>query len=114
MEKIAPRESLDATGIKLRPSHPGRFLAEEVEFRGMNANSLALKLRVPSNRMTAIMQGKRGISADTALRLEHCLGIPARFWMARQAYHDLAIAERDFGAKIAQEVAVDAYAVAAE
>jgi addiction module HigA family antidote len=114
MEKIASRKSLDATGVKLRPSHPGRFLAEETEFRGMNAHSLALKLRVPSNRITAIMQGKRAISADTALRLEHCLGIPARFWIARQSQYDLAIAERDLGARIAQEVAIDVYAVAAE
>jgi addiction module HigA family antidote len=92
---------VDATNIKLRPCHPGGILAEEVEFRGLNANSLAIKLHVPANRLRAIMQGKRAISPDTAIRLEKFLGIKASLWVRMQSDHDLAIAERDFRDDIA-------------
>ena len=87
---------VDATDIKLRPSHPGFFLAEEIEHRGLNANSLALKLHVPSNRIRAIMNGQRAISPDTAIRLEKFLGISAQLWVGLQTDYDLMIAEREF------------------
>jgi len=86
------------------PIHPGRILKRELAARGMSANRLALALRVPSGRITSILNGKRTISADTALRLAHHLGTSARFWMNLQTRYDLMVAERDQGARIAAEV----------
>jgi addiction module HigA family antidote len=86
------------------PIHPGRILRRELAARGMSANRLALALRVPSGRITSILNGKRAISADTALRLARHLGTSARFWMNLQTRYDLTVAERDHGARIAAEV----------
>jgi antitoxin HigA-1 len=86
------------------PIHPGCILKRELAARTMSANRLALALRVPSGRITSILNGKRAISADTALRLARHLGTSARFWMNLQTRYDLAIAERDHGARIAAEV----------
>ncbi len=80
------------------------MLAEEVEFRGLNANALAVKLQVPRNRLAAIMACERSITPDTALRLERCLGIKAYLWIELQAKHDLAMAEKTSGARIRREV----------
>lgn len=91
-------------GVPLMPVHPGETLAEELGARNLSANALALKLRVPANRLTEIMAGKRGISAETALRLGRYFGTGAPFWVNLQARYDLAVAERDLGAKIAREV----------
>jgi addiction module HigA family antidote len=87
------------------PIHPGRILRRELAARGMSANRLALALRVPSGRITSILNGKRAISADTALRLARHFGTSARFWLNLQTRYDLAVAERDHGARIAAEVA---------
>ena len=87
-----------------RPIHPGRILKREMEARGLNANRLALALAVPANRMTAIVNGTRGISAETALRLARYFGNDAQFWMNLQTGHDIAVAERDMGKDIAREV----------
>jgi antitoxin HigA-1 len=86
------------------PIHPGRILRRELAARAMSANRLALALRVPSGRITSILNGKRAISADTALRLARHLGPSARFWLNLQTRYDLAVAERDHGARIAAEV----------
>ena len=91
-------------GFKLRPVHPGETLGEELEVRGLSAHAFALKLRVPANRITGIINGKRGISAETALRLGRYFGNPAEFWMRLQAGYDLAVAERDVGEKVMREV----------
>jgi antitoxin HigA-1 len=91
-------------GWKLRPVHPGETLSEELEMRGLSAHAFALKLRVPANRITEIINGKRGISAETALRLGRYFGGNAEFWMNLQAGYDLAIAERDFGERVMREV----------
>jgi addiction module HigA family antidote len=104
MEPIAERQSIDATGIKFRPVHPGFMLAEEMEARGLNANSLALRLKVPRTRLTEIIHERRAITPDTALRLERHLGIPARLWLDMQTQYDLAIAERDHGDEIMFQV----------
>ena len=77
-------------GSRLPASHPGDTLADELAARGLTANALALKLRVPANRISDIVRGRRAITVETALRL--------------QAGYDLAVAERDFGAMIAKEV----------
>jgi antitoxin HigA-1 len=91
-------------GWRLRPVHPGETLGEELEVRALSAHAFALKLRVPANRITEIINGKRGISAETALRLGRYFGNSAQFWMNLQAGYDLAIAERDFGERVQREV----------
>jgi antitoxin HigA-1 len=68
------------------------------------ANALALKLRVPSNRLSDIIRGERAISAETALRLGRSLGTGAQFWINLQAQYDLALAEQRDGARIDREV----------
>lgn len=86
------------------PIHPGRILKRELTTRDLSANRLALALRVPSGRITDILNGKRRISPETALRLAHFFGTSAGFWVNLQARYDLAIAEKEMGAKIAAEV----------
>jgi len=92
------------TGVALPPVHPGRTLSRELDARGLSANALALKLRVPANRLTEIIRGQRAISAETALRLGRYFGTGAAFWMNLQGNYDLALAEREFGERISQEV----------
>jgi antitoxin HigA-1 len=84
--------------------HPGAILKEELEARGLSANALALKLRVPPQRIQDIVAQRRGISSDTALRLEACLGTPARMWIEMQAGHDLYWAEAKIGETVRREV----------
>jgi addiction module HigA family antidote len=91
-------------GVALPPSHPGETLADELAARGLSANALALKLRVPANRITDIVRGRRALTAETALRLGRYFGTGAKFWVDLQASYDLAIAERDLGAIIEKEV----------
>jgi antitoxin HigA-1 len=86
------------------PIHPGRILKRELAARDMAANRLALALRVPSGRLTEILNGKRGISPDTALRLGRFFGNSARFWLNLQTSYELALAERELGEQIASEV----------
>jgi addiction module HigA family antidote len=93
-------------GFRLPVVHPGGILGEELETRGISAHAFALKLRVPANRITEIVNGKRGISAETALRLGRYFGNPAEFWMRLQAGYDLAVAERDVGERVLREVEV--------
>jgi antitoxin HigA-1 len=70
----------------------------------MSANRLALSLRLPSGRITDILNGKRGISADTALRLGRFFGNDARFWLNLQMAYELAVAEREIGQRVIDEV----------
>jgi len=91
-------------GIALPPSHPGDTLAGELAARGLTANALALKLRVPANRISDIVRGRRALTAETALRLGRYFGTGAKFWVDLQAAHDLAVAERDHGATVEREV----------
>ena len=84
--------------------HPGVLLKEELEARGLSANAFALKLRVPPQRIQEIVAGRRGISPETALRLEASLGTPARLWVDMQAGYDLYIAEIKFGEAVKKEV----------
>jgi addiction module HigA family antidote len=91
-------------GLALPPVHPGRTVASELAARGLSAHRAALMMRIPPNRLALIIGGRRGISADTALRLARLFGTSARFWMNLQAQHDLAVAEQTHGARIAAEV----------
>jgi addiction module HigA family antidote len=101
-----PTENFESPpgGFALPPVHPGRTLAAELAARGLSANALALKLRVPSNRISEIIAGKRGISAETALRLGRYFGTGAAFWANLQTQYDLAVAERDLGSRVDAEV----------
>lgn len=86
------------------PVHPGRVLKRELASREMSANRLALALRLSSGRITDILNGKRGISPETALRLGRFFGNSPRFWLNLQTAYELAAAEQEIGAKIAVEV----------
>ena len=80
--------------------HPGEHLAEELEALGMSASELARNLDVPPNRVTAILNGQRSITGDTALRLAHFFGSSAEFWLNLQSIYDLRIAQQKAGKSI--------------
>jgi antitoxin HigA-1 len=80
--------------------HPGEHLAEELDALEMSAAELARKLRVPTNRVTQILNGTRSISGDTALRLAHFFGSSAQFWLNLQSLYDLRLAEERAGKSI--------------
>ena len=84
--------------------HPGEALQEIMSEAGLSANALALALRVPGNRITAILNRQRGITADTALRLGRYFGTSAQMWMNLQAAYDLEAAEDTLAAQIEREV----------
>ncbi len=84
--------------------HPGTILKEELDARGLSANTFALKLRVPPQRIQEIVAGRRGISPETALRIGRSLGTGARLWTAMQQAYDLRQAELAHGAKVEAEV----------
>ncbi len=74
--------------------HPGEHLAEELKELGMSAAELARRLDVPTNRVTEILNGRRAITGDTALRLAHFFGTSAEFWLNLQSLYDLCIAQK--------------------
>ncbi len=84
--------------------HPGRFLRRELEARGLSANRLALDLGVPSGRVTDILNGRRSITADTAVRLGRYFGNRAQFWLDLQSQYDIARIESERGSEIARRV----------
>lgn len=88
--------------------HPGRILKRELVARGMSANALALALAVPSGRIVNILNGKRGITADTALRLGLYFNNNPQFWMNLQSQYDLAVVSNEFGESIRNEVRLTA------
>ena len=89
---------------KMRAIHPGEILKGEMEELSLSANSLAKILDVPTNRITAIINEQRGITADTALRLAQFFGTTADFWMSLQSSYDVKIARAAVGAKIEKTV----------
>lgn len=84
--------------------HPGEHIAVELEELGMSASELARTLNVPRNRLTEIVRGRRGISADTALRLSQWLGTTPEFWMNLQRNYELRIAKEQVGDEIRKTV----------
>lgn len=84
--------------------HPGQILRRELKTRKLSATKFALALHVPSGRITDILNGKRGISVETALRLAAYFGNTAQFWMNLQTQYELAKTEKASGRRIAQEV----------
>ena len=81
--------------------HPGEILAHKLEALGVTPTELARQLHVPANRITQIVNGKRAITGDSALRLAHWFGDNPEFWMTLQARHDLEIAKTEAGREIA-------------
>ena len=77
--------------------HPGEHLAEQLEALDMSAAELARKLRVPANRITEILNGRRSVTGDTALRFGHFFHTSPEFWLNLQAIYDLRIAQQKFG-----------------
>ena len=85
-------------------AHPGRLLKRELVARTLSANQLALAVGVPSGRITDILNGRRSISADTAVRLGRYFGNRPQFWMDLQSQYDIAVVERDRGREIARRI----------
>ncbi len=86
----------------MRPVHPGEILREELEELEMSANAFAEALNVPANRISAILKGQRGVTADTALRLSRYLGTTPQVWLNLQKTFELRVAELESGKEIAK------------
>ena len=90
---------------KIPPIHPGETIREDVlKPLGLSVNRLAMDLHVPVTRMNEIVNGRRSITADTALRLARYLGTSAQFWLNLQAKYDLERAQDQLAARIEDEV----------
>jgi addiction module HigA family antidote len=89
----------------MRPVHPGEVLREDfLKPLEMSANALAKALRVPAPRVNDVVRERRGVSADTAMRLARYFGGDARSWLNLQTSYDLRVAERSSAIRIAREV----------
>ena len=84
------------------PIHPGEILGDELAELDMSAAELARILRVPTNRITQIISGKRAMTADTALRLGKWLGTGPELWLNLQKSYELRLAERGLGRELAR------------
>ena len=84
------------------PIHPGETLRENLEELGMSAAELARRIEVPVNRVTEILNGRRAVTGDTALRLGRFFGTSGEFWLNLQKLYELRLAERKNGAEIAR------------
>jgi len=84
--------------------HPGRLLKRELKARALSANRLALDLAVPSGRITDIINERRSITADTAVRLSRYFGNSPQFWLELQSQYDVAMIERERGKEISRRV----------
>jgi addiction module HigA family antidote len=84
--------------------HPGRLLKRELAARKLSANRLSLDIGVPSGRITDILNGRRAITADTAVRLGRYFSNNAQFWLDLQSQYDIGIVQREKGAEIARRV----------
>ncbi len=90
---------------KIKPTHPGDVLRHDyLEPLGMTPNALAIALRVPASRVGEIVNGKRSITAPTAMRLARYFGNSARFWINLQSYYDLAIAEDELAGDVERDI----------
>ena len=100
--------SKSSTTTRARPTipiaHPGRLLKRELVARGLSANRLSLDLGVPSGRITDILNARRSITADTAVRLGRYFGNRAQFWLDLQSQYDIALVERNLGPEIEKRV----------
>ena len=83
-----------------QPIHPGEILSDELNELNLSASALARQINVPPNRISQIMQGKRAITGDTALRLGHWFGMNPQFWLNLQSQYDLRLAEAEAGKEV--------------
>jgi len=88
----------------MRPVHPGEVLQDEIEALDMSATAFAAALDVPTNRITAVLNGDRAITADTALRFSRYMGTSADLWMNLQKTYELRVAEIESGPSIQRTV----------
>ena len=89
----------------MRPVHPGEVLLEDyIKPLGVSVRAVALALHVPYSRLSEIVKGERGVSADTALRLERYFGSEAQGWLNLQTAYDLRVAEIAAGKRISKEI----------
>jgi addiction module HigA family antidote len=88
----------------LPPPHPGEILRDELAELGLSANAFAAKIKVPTNRITEILAGRRSVTAETALRLGRFFGTSAQCWMNLQANYDLKKAAAETGKDIVRQV----------
>jgi addiction module HigA family antidote len=93
-----------STAGKLPPVHPGEILKETLDDLGLSMNRLAEEIRVPANRISAIVAGQRAITGETALRLGRYLGTTPAYWMNMQARYDLETARDEWEVRIESEV----------
>ena len=84
------------------PIHPGETLREDLDALGMTAAELARRIEVPVNRITEILNGRRSVTGDTALRLGRFFGTSGEFWLNLQKLYELRLAERKCGTAIAR------------
>ena len=89
---------------KLPPVHPGELLRDELKEIGVSLNELGRALRVPMNRISAIVNGKRAITEDTAMRLARYFGTSPKYWLNLQIAYDLEVAEQEMRPQIEKEV----------
>jgi antitoxin HigA-1 len=82
------------------PIHPGEHLAEELKELSISAAELSRQIEVPVNRITGIINGQRGITADTALRLGHWFGTTPEFWLNLQTIYELRLAKDESGERV--------------
>lgn len=102
--RIDVSDLVEPGAAPLPPVHPGAILRDWMSEDGLSANALAKALRVPHNRITAILAGTRAVSAETALRLARYFDTSADLWIGLQASHDRDIAQRTHGELITREV----------
>ena len=89
----------------MRPVHPGEILLEDyIKPLGISVNALSKALHVPYSRLREVVDGNRGVTADTALRLERYFGSEAQGWLNLQTAYDLRIAEKAVGKSIDKQV----------
>ena len=88
----------------MRPVHPGEVLREELGEMETSAKAFAAALDVPGNRIAAILNGQRGVTADTALRLSRYLDTTPEFWLNLQKTFELRVAEMRVGKRVAQRI----------
>jgi antitoxin HigA-1 len=86
--------------VAIEAIHPGEHLAEELSELKMSAAELARRLNVPTNRITEILNGRRAVTGDTALRLAHFFGTSAEYWLNLQSLYEIRIAERRIGKSV--------------
>ena len=101
---LQPGDQPETAMTRIR-THPGHTLRAELAERGISANQLALAIRVPANRITAILRSDRAITAETAVRLGRHLGTGAQFWMNLQSQFDISVVEATQGEVIERELA---------